>query len=534
MAELVPNVTRGPFGRRPGAPIPPAGFPTRFDLEEIRAKIDNAINGPNAIDGPLEMALPGGPPPDDEGLSLFGPSGEDVSVPPPPAPRPAPMSVAELARRAQEGRAAVLGAQSRSRYERDRDATAAALPKPMSATEIGARLNPQAGSQMAEADAAQSSNARARARRESAAAPGGLNQPPGSAKAAASQAVASAAAPTAPPLMPDFERRSRESRDQQEAAEAKAAFDAWNRRNAELNAEYNMAVEDGDAARAAAVAREQQEHLENRPELPASVTGGLEDNEFLPVDHDGDPQTPEQSWTAADTFEQLAASGDPGEAQAADNLLLVAANAVGVPASEIGDPENRRKVDEWLSGQFGDIHPSERPAAMVAAANRQFAAGMPRPEPARGPVTEGRPKYQAPTGTPDGIGSKGDTRAGGANFASGQPAMYKSPDGSMQPIPVREGRGNRVRGGHQMTAAPQIDGMLEQQGITMEDLNSDGALSLTPPTGPAYEAWRQKMLLAGQAFGIDRTQYEEGSNGDNAYSLPARAPRQNQSRRLEV
>lgn len=329
--------------------------------------------------------------------------------------------------------------------------------------------------------------------RERAAAPGGLNVSPE--RVAEDLAAAQQAAATPAPVksgeqeLRERQDRARDSKEIEQYQIDKMRYDAdmqvW-------RTQLDAAFEAGDDVRAAELSKQEPQP----PEPPQSVTGGLDPNEVKANwDHDNDPSTPRVAESAAQTLQRLAKE-DPA---AYRKLQATAQAAVG------NDPE---ALGEWVSSQFGELEPDARFAQMQSSGQRLID-------------NDKRMNFAMPEGSRGGIGSPG--RPGGARApegkqaldpATGKPMIIRDPAnaGRVEPIPMPQGgllptpRGNVGR-------APQNQAALGEGGLGIESLD-------TFPVSPEAMTpqWRQQMQgIGAMAFGLDRSQFAEGPEGDDLY-----------------
>lgn len=334
----------------------------------------------------------------------------------------------------------------------------------------------------------------AQERQELAASPGGLNVSPervaGDRKDAAQSAAAPAPARSGENELRERQDRARESKEIDQYQRDKLKYDAdlqvW-------RTQIDAAFEAGDDVRAAELAKQEPQP----PEPPQSVTGGLDPNEVKAEwDHDSNPATPRIAETAAQTLQRLAQT-DPA---AYRRLQAAAQAAVG------NDPE---ALGEWVSSQFGELEPGERLARMQESGQRLNANDT------------SAPNFAMPQGSRGGIGDAG--RPGSARAPEGKQALDPSTDkpmiirdpanaGRIEPIPMPGGgllpttRGNVSR-------APQNQAALGEGGLGI------GSLDTFPVNPEAMTPqWRQQMQGIGlMAFGIDRSQFAEGPEGDDLF-----------------
>ena len=344
--------------------------------------------------------------------------------------------------------------------------------------------------------------------RERNAAPGGLGVSParvaGDRKDAAAAAAAPAPAKSGEDELRERQDRARESKEIDQYQRDKLKYDAdlqvW-------RTQIDAAFEAGDNVRAAELAKQEPQP----PEPPQSVTGGLDPNEVKAEwDHDNNPATPRIAETAEQTLQRLAQT-DPA---AYRRLQAAAQAAVG------NDPE---ALGEWVSSQFGELEPGERLARMQESGQRLNANDT------------SAPNFAMPQGSRGGIGDAG--RPGSARAPEGKQALDPSTDkpmiirdpanaGRIEPIPMPGGgllpttRGNVSR-------APQNQAALtgtwdhDKDPSTPEVPSGLGIGSLdTFPVNPEAMTpqWRQQMQGIGlMAFGIDRSQFAEGPEGDDLF-----------------
>jgi hypothetical protein len=210
------------------------------------------------------------------------------------------------------------------------------------------------------------------------------------------------------------------------------------------------------------------QHAESAPKPTLRMTGG---------------RTPEELDESLDgTMERLS----PQERASLD------AQASSYATGQDGAVNEGAKQD-WLWGQFADLPPAERLAAMRAAA-KQGA----RPAPMRVAAGEGT------------AGGRGSVPGGGG---SPPPRGRRNPENVdlHNDEPVRAGAGTMVRtgSGAMSSRAPNMD-QLEALGV---DAQGNG---VDPNPRVKDEDWRQRMLAIGiSGFGLDRSQYAEGRAGED-------------------
>lgn len=348
---------------------------------------------------------------------------------------------------------------------------------------------PRAGAAAATAASRAAQMARdALARRKRAPEMGGINVPPEQVEAARGEAKKAAARPE--PARPGAEemteRRARavESKDLAEYQRAKDQYDAD---HAVWRTQFDAAIEAGDQVRAESLAASEP----MPPDPPTAVTGDLEAGEVKASwDHDNDPSTPKVAETAAQTLERLKAKNP----KAYDALRATATSAVGNDPADVG---------AWISSQFGDMDPAERITAMEAGGQR---------------LADSRPKLAMPAGSPDGIGTPGVKQAPvpeaqqALDPRTGKPLVTRDPYNKSRTRNIAQPGGGllpTVRGNLQR--APQRQDALAALGVENLDTFDASPAAMTPN-------WREQMLgIGAMAFGLDRSSYAEGPEGDDLF-----------------